>query len=317
MQIILAYLRLVRWVNLLIITLAIYWFYAYIIRPVNIAAIYTSLFTFTELILFILSIVSVAAAGNVINDYFDIEIDRTQRPERPLPSGTISLDAAYTLYFLLNLVGVGLGFYLSWQNNNYRLGYIYIIAALLLYLYSASLKKIAVVGNVVVASLIAVIFLLVFVFEANFVSIIPLDELDKEKALRVIYYQVIGYALFAFFTNFAREVVKDMEDMKGDELHKVKSLPVVAGLNVAKIAAAFITLVVISGLGFVQYIMWHGQAFKQFAYIAVLLQLPLLVSFIFTLKGKQPADFKIVSLLLKVIMFLGIATLPIFYLLNK
>lgn len=317
MQIVLAYLRLVRWVNLLIITLAVYWFYAYMIRPVNIAAVYTSLFSFTELIMFILSVVCVAAAGNVINDYFDIEIDRVQRPERPLPSGTVSLDAAYTLYFLLNLVGVGLGFYLSWQNNNYRLGYIYIIAALLLYLYSASLKKIAVVGNIVVASLIAVIFLLLFVFEANFISIIPLDELDKEKALRVIYYQVIGYALFAFFTNFTREVVKGIEDMNGDAQHKVKSLPVVGGINVAKIVAAVAILLIISGLVFVQYIMWHGQGIKQFVYIAVLLQLPLLAALFFIIKGKQPEDFRKVSLLLKVIMFLGIATLPIFHLFSR
>jgi 4-hydroxybenzoate polyprenyltransferase len=317
MQTIKAYLQLVRWLNLLIMGMAAYWFYAYIMDPVNIAGVYTHLFLKSELALFIIAVVCIGAAGNVINDYMDIEVDRIQRPDRPLPSGLISMDTAYTLYFVLNVIGIAAGFYLSYHVGKNQLGYMYVISAMLLYLYSGNLKKIPLVGNITVAFLISFIFILLFVYEANFMGTIPLAEEDREKALRVIYYQLIGYGLFAFVTNLNREIVKDIEDMAGDAQFKINTLAVKAGFNITKWVSACITLVLIAGLGFIQYIMWYGMGYKQFGYISLCLQLPLLAALFFTIRAKAAADFAKVSTLLKVIMVAGIATMPVFYWLTK
>ena len=266
-----AFFRLIRISNLLIIALGLSLFYYLILIPVHHNILHTTLapFTNSEFVLFVLSTVLVAAAGNIINDYFDFELDKEFKSDRPLASGKISLDNAIYLHAALAFGGIGLGFYLGWKNNNYRIGYVYVVCTLLLYVYSAFLKKLPLVGNIVVSGLVAFSFLLLLMFEARFLNTIYFDE--GNYAFVILLSQVKFYAGFAFITNLAREVVKDLEDQSGDAKYDINTLAVQFGSVVAKIAVAIILLVLLAGLGYFMKDFYAAKAIKEFLYLGVLI----------------------------------------------
>src|SRR5690606_6672677 len=166
-------------------------------------------FTSLEFYLFIISVVFIAAAGNIINDYFDFEADKEFKPKRPLPQGALSLNAAMYLHIFFALTGITLGYYLGWAVGHTGIGHIYIVCALLLYLYSSFLKKIAFVGNILIASLTGFLFMLLLLFEVNFLRIISFD--GTPYAFAILKWQVLFYGGFAFLANLAREIVKTIE----------------------------------------------------------------------------------------------------------
>src|SRR5687767_10143952 len=147
-----AFFKLIRVGNLFIVALTLSLFYYLILVPVHFDKLHTTLLPFTnfEFVVFVLSIVLVAAAGNVINDYFDFQMDKECDPSRPLAKGVFTLDQAMYLHMVFLFTGIGMGFYIGWGNNNFKIGYLYIIAALLLYVYSSYLKKLPLIGNLVI-----------------------------------------------------------------------------------------------------------------------------------------------------------------------
>ena len=154
-----------------------------------------------------LSAAFTAVAGNIINDIFDIEIDKVNRPDRPLPSGKLSNKGALVLYFIYLLLSL----ILSWFINLPA----FIIVAVtnyLLYLYSEYLKRIPLVGNILVALLTGLVFIYGGVaVEKTSAAIIP--------------------AIFAFLVNLIREIIKDMQDVEGDKKVGYKTFPIKFGFN--------------------------------------------------------------------------------------
>lgn len=163
--------------------------------------------------LFILSAATVmlAAAGYIINDYYDVKIDFINKPERVVVGKVLKRRVVMAWHTVLNFTAVGLGFYLSW-----KLGLIFFVTAFLLWLYSNQLKRLPVIGNVVVAFLTGMSVLIIAVY------------FQKKELL------VVTYSLFAFAITWIREVIKDMEDMKGDQTFGCKTLPIVWGLRKTK-----------------------------------------------------------------------------------
>lgn len=162
-----------------------------------------------------------ASAGNVINDYFDIDIDKINRPNRVLPKGELTLKEALWFYFFLSFVSLLLSVFIT------------IIALLevffasaLLFLYSYKIKKIPLLGNFVVA------FLTGFAFLYGGMAV------NNSKA-------AIIPALFALLINFIREIVKDMEDIEGDKQKGINSYPAIHGFKKSKMIIVFITIVLI------------------------------------------------------------------------
>jgi len=158
------------------------------------------------------------ASGNIINDIFDLEIDKINRPERPLPSGKISNKEALVLYFIFLL----LSFICSWFINLPAF-LIVVVSTLILYLYSKYIKRIPLVGNIIVAFLTGLVFIY-----GGFV-------VDNPKA-------AIVPALFAFLINLIREVVKDMEDINGDRMIGVITLPIKFGFQKSRVLILVITI---------------------------------------------------------------------------
>ena len=158
------------------------------------------------------------ASGNIINDIYDVEIDKINRSSRPLPSGKIINKEALVLYFIFQLLSLILSWFI-----NLPAFFIVIIATLLLFLYSKYLKRIPLIGNITVAFLTGLVFIYGGIAVENYdAAIIP--------------------ALFAFLINLIREIVKDMKDVKGDEKAGVVSFPIKYGFQKSKILILFVII---------------------------------------------------------------------------
>lgn len=197
--------------------------YLEIIRPGNailavisilIIAVISGVFTFPVLIACIVVFV-VTGFGNAINDYFDHKIDAINKPQRPIPSGRISLKKAgyYSLFLAIagNILAIlFLGFIPE---------LIVLFSTLLMYYYAYSLKKKLLIGNIVISFLTGLSFILGGI-------VVDLVEVSV----------FIGF--YAFLTTMMREIVKDMEDIKGDREEGANTLPIVYGMRISSILAA-------------------------------------------------------------------------------
>ena len=167
-----------------------------------------------------ISVFLVTAGGNVINDISDLETDRYNHPDRPLPSGTITKKAAYYMAISFFIAGFIVSIFVSLLISS-----IVIVAELLLVSYEFKTKKMGLPGNLTVSLLIGMIFLY-----GGFIT----DTLTK----------MILLFLLAFFSNMSREIMKDIEDIKGDVDRN--TLPKRIGVQNAKIiSASFIVITII------------------------------------------------------------------------
>lgn len=178
--------------------------------------------------LLLLSTLSLAAAGYVINDYFDAKIDLINKPDQTLLDTSINRRYAIAWHIFLNLLAVVTGFSLS-----LKLGVFNTIVALALLLYSSSLKKRFLIGNLFVAALLGLVVFVVWLF-------------DQGLTLEL----VLFYSFFAGLTGLLREIVKDVEDIEGDARFGSQTIPLRLGIFRTKQVVTIITAVFLSFLGF-------------------------------------------------------------------
>ena len=164
-----------------------------------------------KLAFLVLSTLCITAAGYIINDYYDIKIDYINKPNRVLVGRVLKRRVAMASHIALNLVGIGLGSLISWT-----IGFINLSASFLLWLYSNQLKRLPFVGNLLIALLTAAsILVLAVYYQAN-------------------QYLIVTYAMFAFSITLIREIIKDMEDLKGDQNFGLQTLPIYWGIRKTK-----------------------------------------------------------------------------------
>jgi 4-hydroxybenzoate polyprenyltransferase len=190
-----AILRLVRWVNLLIIALSMYLFQFCVIKTyLNAAHVHLTLSWFYFSLL-VLSVVLIAAGGNVVNAYLDFEQDAIYKRDKLIISNYISLDNAFNLQLGLSVSGILIGFFLAYHFDNIRLGYIFLTATALLWLYSQNLKKFFLIGNLVIAALSAIVFVMPVLFEAHMTDVIQTEF--QEMAIKTIQTELKLYVFIA------------------------------------------------------------------------------------------------------------------------
>ncbi|WP_458455559.1 UbiA family prenyltransferase [Methanobrevibacter sp.] len=209
--------------------------YIEILRPGNalmgaISIVLIAIIDKTISIPIILAMIAVffeTAAGNVINDYFDYNIDKINKPERPIPSGRISLKNGRNYAYLLFLAGTVCGFLISYLTNNWIPFAIVLIADVILYLYAYKLKSTPVIGNLAVG------------FMTGFGFVFGGFSLNNPTIIVTSIY--LGF--FAFVMTTAREIVKDIEDIEGDKAEGAKTLPILIGKKIPAIIATILILV--------------------------------------------------------------------------
>lgn len=243
----------------------------------------------------LLCTVFAAAAGYIINDYFDVKIDRINKPDKVIIGDRIKRRDAIILHWAFNLMAVVFGIFV-----NIKVGAVVLLTTVLLYKYSEHFKKQYFIGNLVVAMLSALSVLLVWLY-------LPQLHFDK----------VVAYASFAFVISLTREIIKDIEDQKGDERFRCLTLAIVLGMRKTKrlilIVMGLFSLILlvwsysISGIG--GYISTIGTGRIYFFYVILFIIAPIIWFCIKLNKADTTRDFHRLSNFLKVLMLLGIGSM--------
>lgn len=254
--------------------------------------------------LLVFSTVLLAAAGYIINDVYDIDTDKINRPDKVIVGKSISIRAAENLYLILNTVAVGIGIYISFVIGLRFISLAFLLVAGLLYFYSTVYKSQFLLGNLIVAFFAALVPLMVMLFEG---ALLKVKFKFFEGSLSYYNYLIgwIGfYATFAFLISFAREIIKDMQDIKGDAQLGQKTLPVTFGLKVSK----YIVLIILTLTSIIVFyiLVCYLHDPVSLAYIVPLVLSPILYTGWVIFKASEKKDFERASTLCKLIMLTGI-----------
>jgi 4-hydroxybenzoate polyprenyltransferase len=309
------FLKLIRWQNLLLVILTMVLMRYAIIAPLigKIGVILvkgngdtipmTLQFPWLDFVLLVFSTVCITAGGYVINDYFDIKTDLINKG-KVIVGTKVPRRQAMMWHNLLNIVGVSIGFYISYIAGYIWLGAIFLVVSGLLYFYSASYKRQFLIGNIVVAFLTAMVPMLVVFYEwpalyrYYAVNAITLPEIN------FIVYWIGGFSLFAFLANLIREIIKDIEDFKGDLEYGRNTIPVVVGILYAKLVSIILILITILFL----FLAWHFFISDTITlvYITVAIVLPLLCVVYKLIISSERKQLHSASSMMKIVMITGV-----------
>ena len=302
-------LRLIRFPNLLIIALTMGLIRYCIIQPIFIRYYIDLEFPTVLFVLLVLTVVLIAAAGYMINDYFDVKTDLVNRPNEVVINKHIKASKVYIAYFVINLVALCISFYLSIKVGVVSMTFLFPLAMGLLWFYSTTYKRQLLMGNILVSIIIAGVPLLVALYE---MPLIHVKYLQYPAAYNVLLRVVAGwcgtYAFFAFLVNLIRELIKDIEDFEGDMAYGRTTLPVAFGLKTSKIVVTSliaITIVVIE-IVYLSLLEPNKIDLVTFAYFHLLLIIPLIVVAILIFMANRKKHYTIISLIIKLVMILGL-----------
>ena len=274
-----AFFKLVRWPNLLITALTMCLVYHCIMG-------FSSTLAFT---LLVISMVLIQAGGYVINDIFDMEIDAINKPEKQIIGKVFSERQSNVFYIALTIIGLGCGLAASLMANGRNFITVFaslILLACFLYSYTSRYKKKLIVGNLIVSVSVAFAVFLPWLFQI--LAMLGNKEMliENQEWMHVTFRIVLIYTVFAFAMTLIREIVKDMEDVKGDGRSHCRTIPVVWGIKTAQIIVLVLCLLtfvmimyakeylygfgftmtsyLLSGAGIFMFIMLFGNVFGLF-----------------------------------------------------
>lgn len=265
----------------------------------------TPLLSDIDFIILTTSILLITMGGYLINDVFDIESDKINKPGKVYISTIISIKSGLFLYFLTSITGLILGFYLSINKNLNHLSGFFIVTVILLFIYTKILKKLPLIGNIIVALLVSLPIFLVYEFDHSMISI---KDIFDNLFLSII---IFFYLLFAFLTTLIREIIKDLQDIKGDNKFKLKTLPIMIGnkrtINFVVFLSFLLQLLLLLVL---------IDSFKNDYYLILIfsITLSLLVAYLIY-KLRVPFKnnpYQLLSSLMKIIMLVGVLSMTIF-----
>lgn len=265
-----------------------------------------------EFILLVLATLCIAAAGNVINDVYDVETDLVNKPHKVIVGKSISEKTALNLFIILNVIGVGIGFYLSNRIGRSGFAALFIIISVLLYIYATYLKQTVLIGNIIVSVLVAMSIIIVGLFD-----LLPAITPQNQQTQLAIFKIVFNYAIFAFMVNLLREIIKDIEDIDGDSKTEIKTLPVVIGKKRATILVFILSLIPLFAVTYYVVTYLYKQQIAV-VYFLVFIIAPLLYFTIKSISAKSNRELHQLSNIIKGVMLFGVLSLLLYpYMLNN
>jgi 4-hydroxybenzoate polyprenyltransferase len=308
MKLIAAFLRLVRWPNLAFIILTQLLFYYCVYVPMLKVQSNNQL----NLLFFLLIIASVfiAAAGYIINDYFDVQIDLINKPNRIIIGKFIKRRWAIVWHFVLSGIAILLSLYVSYRTSEWLIVIVNLVCVTALWVYSTTFKRKLLSGNLMIAALTSWVILVVYIFVgANLLSIqgwvINTHAFNVQRLFKFTFL----YAGFAFVTTLIREVVKDLEDMDGDRKYDCNTMPIAWGVPASKVFVGVWLVVATTALAIVVLYAWQSGWWAAALYFLILVIAPLLLMLKKLYSATEPKDYHALSNIIKFAMLAGIISM--------
>lgn len=312
MKLLQAFLRLIRWQNLVFIVLTQLLFYYCIELPAYHAQSINNAWFLTPVLFVWLSIASVliAAAGYIINDYFDLNIDQVNKPDAIVIQKIIKRRWAIFWHLCFSVMGVVITLYVSWKIGNWVLAPVNFACVFVLLFYSTTFKKKFLIGNVIISLLTAWVVFVLYFSELDLVTITR--EPLYHTALNKIFKLAVLYGGFAFVISLIREVVKDMEDMQGDEKFGCRTLPIVWGIPASKVfAGVWLIVLILAVFAMLIYAMMIGW-YLAALYALLLIAVPLIKILRDLFNAINTRQFHKISNWIKMVMLTGIVSMVFF-----
>ncbi|MBI1342744.1 MAG: ubiquinone biosynthesis protein UbiA [Terrimonas sp.] len=303
-----AFFKLVRLPNLLFIAITQLLFQFCIYHPIYQGNIPDK--DDVHFFLIVLASLLIAAAGYIINDYFDINIDEVNKPEKMVVDKIISRRWAIAWHLMLSTAGIILTIIALPVLRYPHLVLANIFCVILLWFYSTNYKKTLAMGNIVISLLTAWTILILFF------SKFPLGFAHHNGSLNIdpkFFRLTFLYAGFAFVISLIREAVKDMEDLPGDEKYGCKTMPVVWGIHATKVYIAVWLSVLVASLVLLQVYVLSFHWWWAVLYSTSLIIAPLLFALLKLFKIHTVREYHRMSNLIKFVMFSGTVSMIFFY----
>lgn len=302
------YLKLVRISNLVFMAILLWTMEKWVAVPILRQSLWQEQLPWWLLLLLVVSTLLVAAGGYVINDYFDVKIDRINRPEYLVVTRAVSKDQAMRLFQVLTVVGVLMGVAVAILLRSMTLGLVYVVVPGLLWFYSSSYKRQFIIGNVIVAFSAALVPMLIAFANISYLKYHYGDVVQYSPAIHDLYIWLGGFAIFAFLCTWIREILKDMQDQIGDRELECHTMPIRMGEIPTKV---FVTVLVLLTIGMITWLAFsllpfpHVWGSLSVRYVVLGLLVPLVCLIWLLWAAKIPSDYRTTQLLMKFIMFLG------------
>jgi 4-hydroxybenzoate polyprenyltransferase len=264
-----------------------------------------------QFFLLVLSTVMIAAAGYIINDYFDVVIDKVNKPERLVIDKGVKRRVAMGAHVVINILAVLIAFYVSYQAGSMKLVIFHILCAAGLWFYSTNFKRQFLIGNILISLFTSLVPFIVGIYELMPVQKIYAEMID-ETSLNEEWRFVIGISFFAFITTLIREIIKDMEDVEGDERYGCKTMPIVIGMRATRNITIVLALITMTFLVYFQTIKWSTGNLVGSLYIGIGLQVPFIYLIYRIITAKEKKDYGVAGNVAKLIMLLGVCYLFVF-----
>lgn len=295
--------RLIRLPNLIIVAVTQALIYYQLLHKTFRNYSLTGSFNSFEFVLFVIATILITASGYIINDIYDIETDRINKPDKRIIQVHLSESNAWKIYFSMIITGALISLYLAVVRNDLFYWFIYPIAVYLLYGYSRWFKGIPYLGNILVSLFCAAVPGIFYLSEASILIELKIKDLSSFLTLHGL---LLSYVIFAFLTNLYREIVKDLQDEAGDKLANINTAAVYFGKKTTKFVALFIALIISMVITFT----FSQAVFSNIPYLfavqCLLIQIPLSVSIIKLIQANDDKAFRNVGLWIKLIMINGL-----------
>lgn len=307
-----SFLKLIRWPNLLIILISMLFTLLLLIRPILGIHGFEQGMGVWPFSLLLAATILIAAGGYLINDFYDMNADSVNKPGKNLVGRKYPVYIVDILYWFFTLGGVLAGLALCWWIGHLNYSLIFVFSAGLLWFYASRYQCQPLVGNVVVAFLSALSFGLVWVFEFIALSNQP-ESLGQLQASFGLVNRMMGiYVSFAFLVSLLREIVKDIEDIKGDDRFGCRTFAVVYGAKKSTMLALVITGIGLFASLCFQYFFFQTEYYLLFSSFFLVDLLFLWIGFRLR-KATDKTDYANLSKTIKLLMVTGILSMALIY----
>lgn len=305
---------LVRWQNLLMTAIVLFVMEKWVATPILCAAYFGEQLPWWLLTLLMLATVLITAGGYVINDYFDVKIDQINRPDRLIVTRSVTKPEAMRLFQVLTAAGIVCGIVASICLRSWVTAVIFVFVPGLLWFYSASYKRQFMVGNLIVALAAALCPLLIAIANVAWLKhlygdVNGIDVLSLTTLPHDLYLWIGGFAAFAFWGTFIREIIKDMQDVTGDRELECHSLPVVLGEPATK---GIVTALLLAMAGAIVWLAWwvipfpNGWNSLHARYVVLGLLVPIACELWLLWSARIPSDYRTAQSVMKFVLLMGV-----------